>query len=43
MNDSFYKIKGKDNKFGIGIFCKVILNNKTIFFLMTNYHLIDKN
>ena len=43
MNDSFYKIKGKDNKFGIGIFCKVILNNKTIFFLMTNFHLIDNN
>ena len=42
MNNSFYKIQGKDNKFGIGIFCKIKIKNKNIFVLMTNYNLIDE-
>ena len=42
MNDSFYKIKGKDNTFGICIFCKIIINKKSFFALITNYHLIDE-
>ena len=43
MNDSFYKIQGKDNKFGKGLFCKIIIGNKIIFVLVTNYKLIDDN
>ena len=42
MNDSFYKIQGKDNKFGIGIFCKIKIKNKNILVLVTNYNLIDE-
>ncbi len=42
MNNSFYKIQGKDNKFGICIFCKIKLKNKSIFVLMTNYNIIDE-
>ena len=43
MNGSFYKIIGTNNKYGIGIFCKIIMNNKDILVLMTNYHLIDED
>ena len=42
MNDSFYEIKGKDNKYGIGLFCQIIIKNKIIFILITNYRLIDE-
>ena len=42
MNDSFYKIQGKDNKLGIGLFSKIKIKNKMILILMTNYHLIDE-
>ena len=42
MNNSFYKIQGKDNKFGIGVFCKIKIKNKSIFVLMTNYNIIDE-
>ena len=42
MNNSFYKIQGKDNKFGIGVFCKIKIKNKSIFVLMTSYNLIDE-
>ena len=42
MNDSFYKIQGKDNKIGIGIFCKIKIKNKNIMALVTNYNLIDE-
>ena len=41
MNDSFYKIQGKDDKFGIGFFCNIKINDKNILVLVTNYHLID--
>ena len=37
MNESFYEIKGKENKVGIGLFCKIIIKNKIIFILVTNY------
>ena len=43
MNGSFYKIIGINNKYGIGVFCKIIMNNKDILVLMTNYHLIDED
>ena len=43
MNGSFYKIIGANNKYGIGVFCKIIMNNKDILVLMTNYHLIDED
>ena len=43
MNDSFYKIQGKDNNFGLGFFCKIKIKNKIIPVLMTNYRLIDEN
>ena len=42
MNNSFYKIQGKDNKFGIGVFCKIKIKTKHIFVLMTNYNIIDE-
>ena len=42
MNNSFYKIQGKDNKFGIGFFCKIKIKNKSIFVLMTSYNIIDE-
>ena len=42
MNNTFYKIQGKDNKFGIGVFCKIKIKNKPIFVLMTNYNIIDE-
>ena len=45
MNNSLYEIQGKDNKFGIGIFCKIKINNKNnknILVLMTNNKLIDE-
>ena len=42
MNDSFYKIQGKDNKLGIGLFCKIKIKNKVILVLLTSYHLIDE-
>ena len=42
MNNSFYKIQGKDNKFGIGVFYKIKIKNKSIFVLMTNYNIIDE-
>ena len=42
MNNSFYKIQGKDNKLGICIFCKIKLKNKSIFVLMTSYNIIDE-
>ena len=42
MNNSFYKIQGKDDNFGIGIFCKIKIKNKNIFVLMTNHSLIDE-
>ena len=41
MNDSFYKIQGKDDKFGIGFFCNIKIKDKTILVLVTNYHLIN--
>ena len=42
MNDSIYKMQGKDNKYGSGFFCKIKINKKAIVVLMTNYHLIDE-
>ena len=42
MNNSLYKIQGKDNKLGVGIFCKIKIKNKIILVLMTNYDLIDE-
>ena len=42
MNDSFYEIQRKDNKLGIGLFCKIKIKNKVILVLMTSYHLIDE-
>ena len=42
MNNSFYKIQGKDNKLGIGLFCKIKIKNKVILVLLTSYHLIDE-
>ena len=42
MNNSFYKIQGKDNKFGIGVFCKIKIKNKNILALVTKYNLIDE-
>ena len=42
MNNSFYKIQGKDNKFGIGVFCKIKIKNKSVFVLMTSYNIIDE-
>ena len=42
MNNSFYKIQGKDIKLGIGVFCKIKIKNKSIFVLMTSYYLIDE-
>ena len=42
MNNTFYKIQGKDNKLGICIFCKIKLKNKSIFVLMTSYNIIDE-
>ena len=41
MNDSFYKIQGKDDKLGIGFFCNIKIKDKNILVLVTNYHLID--
>ena len=42
IDESFYEIKGKENKVGIGLFCKIIIKNKIIFILVTNYWLIDE-
>ena len=42
MNNSFYKIQGKDNKLRLGIFCKIKVKNKIISILITNYDLIDE-
>ena len=42
MNNSFYKIQGKDKKLGIGVFCKIKIKNKSIFVLMTSYNIIDE-
>ena len=42
MNDSFYKIQGKDKKFGIGFFSKIKIKQKVILVLMTSNKIMDE-
>ena len=41
MNNSFFKIKGKDNDIGICCFCKIEYKNKKIPVVIINKYLID--
>ena len=42
LDNSLYKIKGNDNKDGIGFFCNIQCDNKIIPVLITNYKIIDE-
>ena len=42
MNNSIYKIKGKDGEFQIGIFCKLKFDKNIIFVLITTNKIINK-
>ena len=42
LDNSIYKIKGKDNKYCIGIFCNIKFHNKNIPVLITNYKFINE-
>ena len=43
LDNSIYKIKRKDGKFGIGFFCYIKYHNRKIPVLITNYKIIDEN
>jgi len=43
LDNSIYKIKRKDGKFGIGFFCYIKYHNRKIPILITNYKIIDEN
>ena len=43
LDNSIYKIKRKDGKFGIGFFCYIKYHNRKIPILITNYKIIDDN
>jgi len=42
LDNSIYKIKGNDDKYGIGFFCKIKCHNKIIPVLITNYNIINE-
>ena len=42
LDNSIYKIKTKDNKYGLGIFCYIKSHNKNIPILITNHKTINK-
>ena len=42
LDNSIYKIKIKDEKYGIGFFCYIKCNNKFISVLITNYKIINE-
>ena len=42
LDNSIYKIKGNDNKYGIGIFCNIKVHKKNIPVLITNYKIINE-
>ena len=43
LNNSIYQIKGNEGKYGIGFFCLLKCNNKTILVLITNYQTVNKD
>ena len=43
LNNSIYKIKGNEDKYGIGVFCSLKCHDKKIFVLITNYYIVDEN
>ena len=42
LDNSIYKIKGNDDKYGIGFFCNIKSHNKNIPILITNYKIINE-
>ena len=42
MENSIYKIKGKDKKFGIAFFSKIKIRKIIIPIILTNYRIIDE-
>ena len=42
LDNSIYKIKGNEGKYGIGFFCYIKCHNKKIPILITNYKIINK-
>ena len=42
LDNSIYKIKGNEGKYGIAFFCYMKCHNKTIPILITNYKIIDE-
>ena len=43
LDNSIYKIKRKDGKYGIGFFCYIKYDNRNFPVLITNYKIIDDN
>ena len=43
LDNSIYKLKRKDGKYGIGFFCYIKYDNRNFPVLITNYKIVDEN